>query len=150
MSEKSQIHILNGPNLNLLGAREAHIYGSGTLADIEKLCRAKAERLGFGIVFFQTNHEGALIDAIQKASADAAGIVLNAASLSHTSIGVLDAVRASAPPVIEVHLSNIYAREPFRRRSLLSGAAEGVICGLGATGYAFALEALAERLKAEA
>lgn len=140
-----RIHILNGPNLNMLGAREAEIYGTVTLDEVEAGCREHASRLGLEIEFHQTNSEGALVDLIQAARGVADGIVLNAGAYSHTSVAVHDAILAAGVPVVEVHLSNIYARERFRHRSLVSGVAVGVICGLGPTGYILALNALAAR-----
>ncbi len=140
------IHILNGPNLNLLGTREADIYGTLTLADIEAMCGADCERLGIACSFFQTNSEGELVSLIQAAGTAGAGIVLNAGAYTHTSIAVHDAIRAAKALVVEVHLSNVFAREEFRRHSYLSPVALGVICGFGATGYRLAISALAERL----
>ncbi len=143
-----RIHILNGPNLNMLGAREAEIYGTVTLAEVEAACREHAGRLGLEIEFHQTNSEGALVDLVQAARGVADGIVLNAGAYSHTSIAVHDAILAAGVPVVEVHLSNIYARERFRHRSFISAVAVGVICGLGPTGYILALNALAARPEA--
>lgn len=137
------IHVLNGPNLNLLGTREPGIYGAATLADVEALCRAAAERLGFDMVFAQTNSEGALVDLIQAARG-ARGIVLNAAAYTHTSVAVRDAVAAVGVPTIEVHLSNVFSREPFRHHSYLSPVARAVVCGLGVQGYALAIDAVAQ------
>ena len=137
------IHVLNGPNLNLLGDREPEVYGSESLADIEALCRARAGRHGLALEFRQTNHEGELVDWIQAASRSAAGIVINAAGLSYGSVPLIDAIRAAPCPVIEVHLSNIHAREEYRRTSDISPAVLGVIAGLGAEGYAMAVDALA-------
>lgn len=141
------IYVLNGPNLNLLGSREPEIYGRDTLADIEKAVCERAGHLGLAVSFRQSNHEGVLIDWLQEARGTAAGVVLNAGGLSHTSVALLDATRALDVPLIEVHLSNPYRREHFRRRSFISEAATGVICGLGATGYLLAVEALAGLLK---
>ena len=137
------VFVLNGPNLNLLGKREPEIYGSGTLADIEASCSAAAARLGFPLVFRQTNHEGILVDWIQEAGRSARGIVINPGAFTHTSIALHDAIRGAGKPTIEVHLSNIFAREEFRRHSYVSPVASGIICGLGASGYVLALEALA-------
>lgn len=138
------IYILNGPNLNLLGHREPAVYGGLDLAAIEQLARGRGKSLGFEIEFRQTNHEGELIDWVHEALArKAAGLVLNPGALTHTSIALHDAVKAVALPVIEVHLSNIFARETFRHQSYVSPVAKGVICGLGAKGYELALEALA-------
>lgn len=140
----AQIYILNGPNLNLLGQREPGVYGSTTLADIEELCRRTASGLGFEAVCRQSNHEGVLVDLLHEAHArGAAGAVLNAGAYTHTSVALLDAVRAIAVPVIEVHLSNIHAREAFRHHSYPAQAAKGVIAGLGPMGYALAIQALA-------
>ena len=135
-------HILNGPNLNLLGAREPEIYGLTTLAEIEAECRKKAESLGLSLVFRQSNSEGELVDWVQAASAEAAGLIINPGAYTHTSIALLDALSAAGIPVIELHLSNIHAREPFRRHSVTAAAAGGVIMGLGAAGYPLALDAL--------
>lgn len=140
---RQSIHVLNGPNLNLLGEREPDVYGSESLADIEALCRARAGRHGFDLEFRQTNHEGQLVDWIQDASRSAAGIVINAAGLSYGSVPVIDALRAAPCPVVEVHLSNIHAREQYRRTSDVSPAVLGVIAGLGAQGYFLAVDALA-------
>ncbi len=140
------IHILNGPNLNLLGTREADIYGTLSLADIEAMCRTECDRLGFECSFAQTNSEGELVSLIQAAGAAGAGIVLNAAAYTHTSVAIQDALRAVSVPAIEVHLSNVFARESFRHHSFISPVALGVICGFGATGYKLAISALAERL----
>lgn len=137
------IYVLNGPNLNLLGVREPAIYGHDTLADIETACRKAAKAQGLGIAFRQSNHEGELIDWVQEARTKAAGILINAGGLTHTSVALLDALQAVALPVVEVHLSNIYRREEFRHKSLISQAANGVICGLGAMGYVLAISALA-------
>jgi 3-dehydroquinate dehydratase-2 len=137
-----KILVLTGPNLNLLGTREPEIYGRQTLGDIEKLCADRTESLGLGLDFRQSNHEGELVEWIQGARESCAGIVINGAAYSHTSIAILDALKLANLPVIEVHLSNIYKREEFRHHSYISGVAEGVICGLGVQGYVFAIEAL--------
>ena len=139
----STILILNGPNLNLLGSREPDIYGSETLADIEARCRVRGEALGYAIDFRQSNSEGELVDWIQASRGQAAGLIVNAGALTHTSIAVLDALLACDAPVIEVHLSNIHRREAFRRESYVSQAAKGMICGFGGHGYELALEAMA-------
>lgn len=137
------VWVLNGPNLNLLGTRQPEVYGHTTLADIEALCRATAERHGLAVEFRQTNSEGGLVDDIHAARAASAGaIIINAAAFTHTSVAVLDALLASELPVIEVHLSNIHRREAFRHTSYVSQAAHGVICGFGAAGYAMALDAV--------
>jgi len=137
------IHILNGPNLNRLGQREPGIYGDQSLSEIEKLAGDRAKARGFAIILRQSNHEGQLIDWIHEAS-DSAGIVLNAGAYTHTSIALHDAIRSIAAPVIEVHLSNVFARESFRHHSTLSQAARGVICGFGANSYCLAIDALAD------
>ena len=136
------ILVLNGPNLNLLGVREPEIYGRDTLADIEEACLERASELELKLDFRQTNHEGELVTWIQEARGTAAGIVINAAALSHTSVAIYDALKFAELPVIEVHLSNIFKREPFRHHSHVSAAADGVICGLGSQGYVLALDAL--------
>ncbi len=140
------IHIINGPNLNLLGTREAEVYGTLSLAGIQELCRAECDRLGFDCTFVQTNSEGEMVNLIQAAGAAGAGVVLNAAAYTHTSVAVHDAIRATKVPVVEVHLSNVFAREAFRHHSYVSPVALGVICGFGATGYRLAISALAEKL----
>lgn len=136
------IHILNGPNLNRLGSRESQIYGTLTLADIEAKARERAEKRGFGLEFRQSNHEGDLVDWLHEA-ADSAGVVLNAGAYTHSSIALHDAIRAIAAPVVEVHLSNVFAREDFRHHSTLSAVAKGVICGFGAESYLLAIDAIA-------
>ena len=150
MAQRPLVLILNGPNLNLLGTREPGIYGRGTLKDIENDCRKHGEQLGLGIDFRQTNREDELIDWVQQARGKAAAIVINPAGYGHTSIALLDALLASGLPIIEVHISNIFARESFRHHSYVSRAARGVICGLGPQGYRLALTSLAELLKTEA
>ena len=141
-----RIFVLNGPSLNLLGEREPDIYGAQTLGDVEKMCRERASELGHDVDFRQTNDEGQLIDWLQESRTSADGVVLNPAGLSHYSIALRDAVAACEMPVVEVHISNIYAREPFRQKSVISGVATGVISGLGAHGYVLALEAVARSL----
>jgi len=143
------VFILNGPNLNLLGVREPSIYGRDTLGDVEERCTARAAALGLEIDFRQSNHEGQLVDWIQEARESADGIILNAGALTHTSVALLDALSAADLPVIEVHLSNIFRRESFRHHSYVSLAANGVICGLGAQGYEFALDAIASLIEGE-
>jgi 3-dehydroquinate dehydratase-2 len=138
-----KILLVNGPNLNLLGSREPDIYGRQTLADIEEGCRAHGQALGLQVECFQSNSEGALVDRVQEACRDCAGIVINPGAYTHTSVALLDALLACGLPVIEVHLSNIHQREEFRHHSYVSKAASGVICGLGPDGYRMALEAMA-------
>ncbi|MEX0853794.1 MAG: type II 3-dehydroquinate dehydratase [Bauldia sp.] len=142
------VFVLNGPNLNLLGTREPEVYGSDSLADIERACREAGARLGLTIDFRQTNHEGVLVDWVQEAAKAAKGIVINPGAYSHTSLALQDAIRAVGLPAIEVHLSNIFARERFRHHSFVSPVAAGVICGLGSHGYVLALEALQPLLPA--
>lgn len=141
-----RVLVLNGPNLNMLGVREPATYGSQTLADIEAMCKAEGGKVGLAVDFRQSNHEGELITWIQQALGSFEAIVINPGGYSHTSIAIHDALRAVAMPVIEVHLSNIHARESFRHHSYVSAVATGVICGLGAAGYRLALHALAEKL----
>jgi 3-dehydroquinate dehydratase-2 len=144
-----KILVLNGPNLNLLGTREPEIYGRETLKDIEAACRKSAKALGLALEFRQSNAEDELIGWIQGARGTAAGIVINAAAFTHSSIAILDALAAADLPVVEVHLSNIYRREPFRHHSFVSRAASGVICGFGGFGYVLALEAIARQLESK-
>lgn len=142
-----KIAVLNGPNLNLLGTREPETYGSTTLAEIEALVSARAEAHSFDLDFRQTNIEGELVDWLQQAGKDCAGIILNAAAYTHTSIALHDAVAAINTPVIEVHLSNVFAREDYRHHSFISDVAVGVICGFGANGYLLAVDAIASMLR---
>lgn len=142
----SKVLVLNGPNLNLLGSREPDIYGHETLDDIAALCARSAESLSIAVDFRQSNSEAELVNWIQEARASHAGIIINAGALTHTSVALLDALTASSLPVIEVHLSNIFRREEFRRHSYVSLAARGVICGLGPQGYELALNAIARML----
>ncbi len=137
------IYILNGPNLNLLGTREPEFYGTETLADLEQRCVRKAAALGLSVQFRQSNAESELVDWIQEARANGAGLIVNAGAYSHTSRAMLDALLACNVPIVEVHLSNIFTREPFRHQSYISRAAKGVICGFGGLGYELAIEALA-------
>jgi 3-dehydroquinate dehydratase-2 len=138
------IHILNGPNMNLLGTREPEKYGRASLADVEKLCKTTAARFGLEIVFRQSNHEGQLIDWIQEAQAkQVAGLIINPAGYTSTSIAILDALLTLSMPVIEVHITNIHQRESFRHVSYISKAAKAVIAGFGIDGYALALTGLA-------
>lgn len=136
------LFVLNGPNLNALGKREPGIYGGQTLADIEVLCKAEGEKLGFAVDFRQSNHEGDLVDWIHEAGDVAAGIAINAGAYTHTSIALHDAIRAIKIPVVELHLSNVHAREEFRHKSMIAPAVKGVICGFGAQSYVLALNAL--------
>lgn len=142
---RPRILVLNGPNLNMLGTREPSIYGSQTLADIEAMLTERAEALGVQLELRQSNHEGELIDALQQARGTHLGCILNAAGLTHTSVSLHDAVKASELPTIEVHLSNPHAREEFRHVSYLSPVAEAVIAGAGARGYLYALDLLCAR-----
>lgn len=144
------VFVLNGPNLNLLGTREPGVYGQQTLADVEALCRDAAAAHGWGVDFRQSNHEGVLVDWIHEAArahaaGEVTGVVCNAAAYTHTSVALHDAMKAVAVPVIEVHLSNVHAREPFRHHSYLSPAAAGIVVGFGAHGYVLAIEGLAQR-----
>ncbi|WP_137388233.1 type II 3-dehydroquinate dehydratase [Rhodoligotrophos defluvii] len=140
------VFVLNGPNLNLLGKREPEIYGYTTLAEIEHGLVAAGQAMGLGVDFRQTNHEGVLVDWIQEAREKAAGIIINPAAFTHTSVAILDALSAFSGPIVEVHLSNIHKREPFRHHSYVSRVATGVICGLGGSGYQLALRWMAETL----
>jgi 3-dehydroquinate dehydratase-2 len=146
-SAKKPVLVLNGPNLNMLGKRQPHIYGRETLADVEKACRAEAARLGLTVEFAQSNHEGVLVDLIQAARDNNSAIVINAGAYTHTSVALLDALNAAELLTVEVHISNIYKRESFRHHSYISPAVVGVIAGLGIQGYLVALQALARLLK---
>lgn len=146
--ESSDILILNGPNLNLLGRREPEIYGRQSLDDIAAASRARAKDFGLSVDFRQSNHEGELVTWIQEARDTVRGIIINPGGLSHTSVALLDALTFAELPVIEVHLSNIHRRESFRHHSFVSSAAQGVIVGLGPQGYLLAVEAAANILKA--
>lgn len=141
-----RVAVLNGPNLNLLGAREPEVYGRATLGDIEAATRAQAAALGVECVWTQTNHEGELVEAIQRLRGSADGALVNAAAFTHTSLAVRDALLAAQVPFVEVHLSNIFAREPARRRSLLADLAVGVVSGFGADSYRLALDGLVRYL----
>ena len=138
-----QILVLNGPNLNLLGQRQPEVYGRETLADVERACTALADELGVAVEFRQSNHEGQLIDWIHAARGAAAGIVINPAAYTHTSVALLDALSAFDGPVIEVHISNVHKREDFRHHSFVSLRADGVIAGCGTEGYLLALRRVA-------
>lgn len=147
MAKRLRVLILNGPNLNMLGTREPKVYGKTTLADIAAACTARAKDLGLALECRQTNSEGQLVDWIQQAREDAAGLILNPGGLTHTSVALLDALLAVDLPTIEVHLSNIHRREDFRHHSYVSRAARGIVCGFGAQGYLMALDAMAGWLK---
>jgi len=144
------IHILNGPNLNLLGTREPEIYGRQTLKDVEALCREAADKRGFAIAFEQTNHEGVLVDLVQRAGSQASAFVLNAGAYTHTSIALHDAILGVDAPCVEVHLSQPAAREAFREPSFVARAAAGSISGFGAFSYVLGLEAAARLAQARA
>jgi 3-dehydroquinate dehydratase II len=144
------ILVLNGPNLNLLGVREPQTDGRETLADIEESCLERAAALDLAVDFRQSNHEGQLVDWIQEARESADGIIINAGAYTHTSIAILDALRACELPIIEVHLSNIFSREPYRHHSYISAVARGMICGFGAQSYVLALDAIAYLLESAA
>jgi 3-dehydroquinate dehydratase II len=145
---RSKLYVLNGPNLNLLGVREPHLYGSTTLAQVEQSCRRVAGELGFDCEFRQTNHEGVLVDWVQEAREQAAAVVINPAGLSFRSIPLLDALKTLDQPIAEVHVTNIHRRDAIYQKSLVSLAATGVICGFGPFGYELAIRAVAQRLAA--
>ncbi len=142
-----KIIILNGPNLNLLGEREKSQYGSFTLQDIEKNCKEFAERNSLKLTLFQSNIEGELVEKIQKSRNEQDGLIINAGGYTHTSVAIHDALKILKMPIIELHISNIYNREDFRHKSLISKVAKGVICGFGEKGYIMAIEAMIEYLK---
>lgn len=142
------IAVLNGPNLNLLGEREPSVYGSETLADVEKRCVAHADGLGFDVEVRQSNHEGELVTMIQELR-HAAGLVINAGAYTHTSVAIRDALALVSGPIVEVHISNVHARERFRRHSYISDIATGVIVGLGTQGYELAIAAIAAKVGTE-
>ena len=141
------ILVIHGPNLNLLGRREPEVYGTQTLADIDSALEATAKEQGVEIDCYQSNHEGELIDRIQESMGVASGILINPGGFTHTSVALRDALAATDLPIVEVHLSNVYAREEFRHGSFVSAIALGVVSGLGADGYRFGLEALARRVR---
>lgn len=149
----STILVLNGPNLNLLGTREPAVYGTTTLADVQALCEASGRELGVAVDFRQSNHEGVLIDWIHAAGiafrgGTLLGVVFNAGAYTHTSVALHDAVKGAGVPMVEVHISNVHAREPFRHHSYLSPAAAGIVVGFGIDGYALAMQGLARRASA--
>ena len=144
----ARVMILNGPNLNLLGVREPHIYGTTTLAAVEASCRELAAAIGVSVTFHQSNHEGVLVDLIQSARQEADAIIINPAGFSFTSIAMLDALKMFEGPIIELHISNIHARDELHRHSKMSSVARAVICGLGVYGYVVALQAAARLLDA--
>ncbi|CAN5300547.1 type II 3-dehydroquinate dehydratase [soil metagenome] len=146
MNPSPRILLLNGPNLNLLGTREPHIYGTQTLREVEEIVTLKAAELGYEVDALQSNHEGELIDALHRGRTTNVGVLLNAGGLTHTSVSLRDAVQASELPMVEIHLSNVHRREEFRHRSFLSDVAIAVIVGAGASGYRFGVEALHEHL----
>jgi 3-dehydroquinate dehydratase II len=147
MKKPPKILVLNGPNLNMLGTREPKTYGKATLRDLETLCKKTAKSLGLAVDCRQSNLEGELVTWIQEARKAHSGILINAGGYSHTSVAILDALLLAEKPVVEVHISNIYARDKFRHHSLISKAAKGVICGLGIDGYVYALQSLAKMFK---
>lgn len=143
------VFVLNGPNLNLLGTREPAVYGAYTLADVEQMCLQACTRNGFALQFRQSNHEGALVDWIHEAgrlhaAGDLAGVVLNAGAYTHTSVALLDAIKGTGVTLIELHISNVHARESFRHHSFIAAAAKAVMCGFGVQGYALAIDGLAQ------
>ena len=145
---KKTVFVLNGPNLNLLGTREPAVYGAQTLADVQQLCQQACARHGFALEFRQTNHEGVLVDWIHEAgrlhaAGELVGVVLNAGAYTHTSVALLDAIKGTGITLIELHISNVFARESFRHHSWISPAARAVMCGFGVQGYALAIDALA-------
>ena len=149
----STVYVLSGPNLNLLGTREPGVYGTATLEDVEDLCRQEAGRYGLAVEARQSNHEGELVDWVQEAgrrflTGDVAGVVLNAGAYTHTSVALRDAVAGVGVPVVEVHVSNVHAREPFRQHSYLSAVAAGIVVGFGVTGYPLAIRGLYELVQA--
>ena len=145
----SSILLINGPNLNLLGTREPQVYGSTTLSDVVRAAKSQGKDLGIEVEDFQSNHEGAIIDRIHDARGKAQFIIINPGGLTHTSVALRDALAGVAIPFLEVHISNVHAREEFRHRSFLSDKAVGVICGLGVFGYTAAINFVAQKLNAE-
>ena len=143
----TSILVLNGPNLNLLGTRQPEVYGHTTLADVEADCASYAKTLGIKVTFLQSNHEGALVDAIHAAKSTHNGIILNAGAYTHTSIALMDAIASVEVPAIELHLSNVHAREEFRHQSYIAKVVVGIICGFGAAGYRLAIDAMLGHLK---
>ena len=143
----ASVLILNGPNLNLLGTRQPEVYGTTTLSDVEDLCKTHGQAIGLSVSFEQSNHEGALVDAIHAARGTHAGIILNAGAYTHTSIALMDAIVSVELPAIELHLSNVHAREPFRHKSYIAQVCMGIICGFGAQGYVLALDAMKAHLE---
>jgi 3-dehydroquinate dehydratase-2 len=142
LAKSPKVLILNGPNLNMLGVRETAIYGTQTLADIEKMCVRKAKEVGLAADFRQSNHEGELVTWVQEARTKSDGIIINPGAYGHTSIALRDAIAGSSLPTVEVHISNVWARETFRHRSMISGVCKGVVSGLGWRGYLYALDSL--------
>lgn len=145
-NDMPHVEVINGPNLNLLGQRQPEIYGKETLGDLRDMCQQAARDLGVTLGFHQSNHEGVIVDLIQNAREHAAGIVINPAAYSHSSVAILDALNAFDGPVVEVHISNIHRREAFRHHSFVSQRADAVIAGCGLSGYVFALQQLAALL----
>ena len=141
------LYVLNGPNLNLLGKREPEKYGGSSIEDIKNLCHEKCSAYNLNLHFFQSNFEGDLIEEIHKANNDACGIIINAGALTHTSIGILDALNMYNNPIIEIHITNIYSRESFRHKSYISPVATGIIAGLGINSYLLAIDAIKELIK---
>jgi len=142
-----KIIIINGPNLNLLGEREQSQYGKITFKDLEKLCLNESKKIGVKVDFFQSNIEGEIVTKIQNARKEFDGIIINAAGYTHTSVSIRDALDIFKKPIIELHISNIYKREEFRQKSLISGVVNGIICGLGSNGYILAINAMHDLLK---